>query len=294
MGLPAQASTVMCSSATGVSNVFTNQSCSPMFAASATLDWGSPISGSLTGANSGGLGPATNHPGGGPWPETVGTTLNAAVDGDAFTITSNDSLTRADNTEQAWNGTNWTNATFVNPANNYFAGHFGAPSTPTSQPPFGDNLLGAIAPPGGDNGPPIITLTFAEALSYVAFQVSSANNTNFTAQLLAFNSLGVQIGTYQIMDTGAGGFCAGLANNGPQPCNDAPLIQFYDPTDSIKSVELILTDDDSGVYIDTLMVAPIPEPVSSAMAMMGLLLVLWGAKRKQLKLARAAAGLTRD
>jgi hypothetical protein len=265
-----------------------------MFAPRATLDWGSPINGSLTGANSGGLGPATNSGAGGPWAETVGTTIHAAVDGDAITITSNDSLNRADNTEQAWNGTNWTGASFVDPTNTYFAGHFGAPSTPTSQPPFGDNLLGAIAPPGGDNGPPTITLSFATALSYVGFQVSSVNNSNFTAQLLAFNSLGVQIGTYQVADTGAGGFCAGLANNGPQPCNDAPLIQFYDPTNSIKSVELILTDDNSGVYIDTLLVAPIPEPVSSAMAVMGLILMFWVVKRRQLRLARTLAAVTRD
>ncbi len=140
-------------------------------------------------------------------------------------------------------------------SNNYFAGHFGAPATQTSQPQFGDNLLGALAPSGGNNGPPTITLTFAQTLSFIEFQVSSAQNANYKAQLLAFNSLGQQIGTYQVQDTGGGGNCAGLSTLGaPAPCNDAALIQFYDPTNSIKSVELVMVDDFSGVYIDELQV----------------------------------------
>jgi len=215
--------------------------------------------------------------------------LDASVDSDAFTISSNDQLQRADNTELAWNGSSWAPAPFVNSSNTYFAGHFGAPNTPTSQPQYGDNLLGAIAPSGGDNGLPEITLTFQQALSYVAFQVSSASNANFTAQLVAFNSLGNQIGTYQVMDTGAGGSCAGLSSNPPQPCNDAPLIQFYDPTDSIASVEILMLNDDSGVYIDELLVAPVPEPVSSALAAIGIFFMLWAVRRKQLKLVPVAA-----
>jgi len=266
-----------------------------MFAASAALDWGAPINGSLTGSNLGGLGPATRTNAGGPWPETTGTTINAAVDGDTFTITSNDQLQRADNTQLAWNGSSWAPAPFVNSSNTYFAGHFGAPTTPASQPPFGDNLLGALAPSGGDNGPPEITLTFTQALNYVAFQVSAAENANFTAQLLAFNAQQQQIGIYQIVDTGAGGNCAGLSNrDGPQPCNDAPLIQFYDPTDSIQSVELIMTNDESGVYIDQLQVAPVPEPVSSALVSIGLFFILWAAKRKRSKTTQDLAVITRD
>jgi len=269
-----------------------------MFAASAVLDWGTPINGSITGppgSNLGGLGPATRKAAGGPFPEAVGTTLDAAIDGDTFTITSNDQLQRADNTAQAWNGSNWTPAGFVNGSNSYFAGHFGAPTSPTSQPPFGDNLLGAIAPAGGDNGLPEITLTFQQTLSYVSFQVSSASNSNFSAQLLAFDSQGQQIGTYQIASTGGGGYCAGLANNGsPQPCNDAPLIQFYDPLDRIASVEIVMLNDSSGVYIDELMVAPIPEPGSSTLVVLGLLSVLWAAKRKQLQITRNPAVITRD
>jgi hypothetical protein len=260
-----------------------------MFSPTATLDWGSAATGSITGpmgSNMGGLGASERAP--------EGTGLDAGVDGDAFTIVSDDQLQRADNTELAWNGSAWAPAVFVNGSNTYFAGHFNAPTTPTSQPRFGDDLLGAIAPSGGDNGPPTITLKFAAALSYVAFQVSSASNPNFTAQLLAFNSAGVQIGTYQVTDTGGGGFCAGLAHNPPQPCDDAPLIQFYDPTVSIASVELIMTNDDSGVYIDELMVAPIPEPVSSGLVSLGLLLMFWAAKHKQLKFWRKSVVTARD
>jgi hypothetical protein len=273
----AEASSVICSSATGTSNVFTNQSCSQMFTPSSMLDWGSPVNGSITGTNLGGLGSASTS----NYPMPVGSTLNAAVDGDTFTISSDDQLERADNTAQAWNGTTWLPASFVQ-SNNYFAGHFGAPTTPTSQPQFGDNLLGALAPSSGNNGPPTITLTFAQTLSYIAFQVSSAENPNFTAKLLAFNSLGQQIGTYQVQDTGGGGNCAGLSNlNDPTPCNDAALIQFYDPTNSIKSVELVMVNDFSGVYIDELQVAPVPEPVTFGFAGICLLCVIWVAQRKR-------------
>ena len=267
-----------------------------MFAPSATLDWGAPVNGSITGSNQGGLGPATRASSGGPWPETTGTTLDAAVDGDPFTITSNDQLTRDDNTQMAWNRSRWIPASFVNPTNTYFAGNFGAPDTPTSQPQFGDNLLGAVAPSGGDNGAPEITLTFAQTLSYVAFEVSSAQNSDFVAQLLAFNSLGQQIGTYQVdtNGTGVGGRCAGLSSNPPQPCNDAPLIQFYDPTDSIASVELIMTNDNSGLFIDELMVAPIPEPVSLVSTTFGLLLLIWMARRRRLNSNSGLAVVARD
>jgi hypothetical protein len=291
----AAASSMVCSSAVGASTSFTAlPSCSPMFSPTAMLDWGSPVNGSMTGSNMGGLGPATRTYAGGSWPEALGTTLNAAVDGDAFTIVSNDQLERADNTELAWNGSGWAPALFVDGTNSYFAGHFNAPTTPTSQPKFGDNLLGALAPSGGDNGPPTITLHFATALAYIAFQVSSASSANFTAELLAFNSSGVQIGTYQVSDTGGGGFCAGLAHNPPQPCDDAPLIQFYDPSTSIASVELIMLNDDSGVFIDELMVAPIPEPVSSSLVALGLLATLWAAKYKKVKFWRKSVVTARD
>jgi hypothetical protein len=269
--IPAKASSVICSSATGTSNVFTNQSCSPLFTATSTLDWGSAVQGSVAGAagsNLGGLGDASVL----TFPKAVGTTLNAAVDGDAFTIQSNDQLVRADNTAMAWSSTynSWVPAAFVNSNNIYQSGHFGAPTTPSSQPQFGDNLLGALAPSGNSHGYPTITFTFAQALSYVAFQVSSAFQSNFTAELLAFDSHGSQLGIYKIQDTGDGGNCAGLsASTGPQPCNTAPLIQFYDPNTQISSVELVMLNDMSGVFIDSLQVAPVPEPGTIGLMLFG-------------------------
>jgi hypothetical protein len=173
----------------------------------------------------------------------------------------------------------------VNSNTSFFGGHFGAPSSPSSSAPFGDDLLGALAPAGGDNGLPEITFTFAQTLNYISFQVSSATQSNFTAQLIAFNAQHQQIGTYQVVDTGGGGSCAGLTSNPPQPCNDAALLQFYDPTISIASVEVLMMSDDSGLYIDTLGVNETPEPVSSGLAGAGLLLVLYAARRNRLKSA---------
>ncbi len=229
----------------------------------------------------GGLGPATNGNGGGSWPQTTGTALNAALGTDTITVSSNDWLGRVDNTEQAWNGSGFTNALMVNPNNYYFGGHFGAPGSSSSTPVFGDNLLGAFAPSGGDFGPPEITLTFSQALAYVSFQVSSASSANFTAQLLAFNSQG-QMGTFQVTDTGGGGNCPGLALSTPQPCNDAALIQFFDPNDSITSVELVMLTDFSGVLIDSLEVAPtVPEPGGALpLAAAGFLALAYWKKRR--------------
>jgi hypothetical protein len=280
VAIPAGASSVVCSTATGTSNVFTNQSCSPLFTPTALLDWGAPIQGSLTGTNLGGLGPASTS----VWPQAVGSTINAAIDGDRFTITSDDQIERADNADLAWSNVfnAWVPASFAAPGNRFFSGHFNGATTPTSTPATGDNLLGVIAPSGASHGSPTLTLTFQVALNYVAFEVSSKTNANFTATLAAFDSLGHQIGTYKIQDTGDGGNCAGLAMSPPQPCNSAPLIQFYDPNDKIVSVELTMVDDTTGLFIDELEVAPIPEPRSIVLIGFGMALTLWLVKRKKL------------
>jgi hypothetical protein len=279
------ASSLMCTQASGTSNVFTDSSCSPLFAASATLDWGSPVQGSILGmmgSNSGGLGDSSLASLGGEWPVEPDTILNAGVSGIGVQVSSNDALTRAQNTEWAWNGTNWTPSSFVNGTQQYFFGHFGAPSTP-ADPQFGDNLLGALSYDGSVNGSPQITLSFSEELGYVAFQISSAIVPSFAAQLVAFDSSNNQIGTYRIVSGGGGGACAGLAQNPPQPCNDAPLIQFYDPNFQIASVELIMLTDTTGVFIDSLEVTAAPEPYSFLYAVAGLALMFGVAKRKQLR-----------
>jgi hypothetical protein len=243
--LPIRAST--CSVAQGTSNVFTTQSCSPLFTPTATLDWGTAVNGSLSGVNLGGLGAASTS----TWPQPVGTTLNAAVGGVRFTIASNDLLERVDNADLAWSSTfnAWVPASFAYPGSRFFSGYFAGASSPSSVPATGDNLLGAVAPSGVSHGSPTITLTFQAPLSYVAFQVSSKTNSNFTAQLLAFNGT-VQLGTFQVQ--GQGGNCGFLNESPPQPCNAASLIQFYDPNGTITKVQVVMVDDTTGMYIDSL------------------------------------------
>ena len=215
--------------------VLTPVSCAPTFTPTALLDWGTPINGTLAGTNSGGLGPASRS----TWPLAANTTINASIGESSFPASaSNDLLERSDNTEQARSNSSdrWLPATFVDPDNFYFAGNFNAPTTPTSQPPFGDNLLGAIAPTSGAQGEPTITLSFSSPLSGIAFQVSSAANSNFTADLIALDPSGNQLGTYQVADIGDGGMCAGLAATPPQPCADAPLIQYSSASIDISSM----------------------------------------------------------
>jgi hypothetical protein len=223
-------------------------------------------------------------------PGTVGTPIDAASNQNYFQITSNDQLVRADNTEMLWNGTNWAPAPFVDATNIYFGGNFGAPSTPSSTLPYGDNLLGALAPPGSSNGNPQITFTFGETLSYIQFQVSSVSSADFVAQLLVFDSLNNQLGTFQVTDIGDGGNCPGLAQTPPQPCNSAPLIWFNDPNDSIAKVELILFNDTSGVYIDQLGLASIPEPSSWALTAAGLIAAAYVWKRRQARFKISVVG----
>jgi hypothetical protein len=137
-------------------------------------------------------------------------------------------------------------------------------------------------------------LSFATTLSFVEFQVSSlqGTNSNFAAELIAYDSGGHILGTYQVADTGGGGQCPGLGiGAGPQPCNDAPYVQFYDPEDNIASVELVMNDP-TGALLDTLDVAgaATPEPSSAALFAFGILLVLLAAKRGYLSRRCVLAG----
>jgi hypothetical protein len=87
----------------------------------------------------------------------------------------------------------------------------------------------------------------------------------------------------------------GLGNTaGPQPCNDAPYVQFYDPSDRIASVELIMNDT-AGALLDTLSIAgnPVPEPSSAGLFAIGILLVALAAKRGHLRDLRAFTGSIR-
>lgn len=277
---PAYATSVVCSMQLGNSGPFSSQVCDqPLLTPTSSLSWASVL-------------PATSGLVPGP--------LSGSIDGDNFAVSSNADFEGLDNTALAWNGSAWVPA-FMVTTDATFAGHFNSETTPPGPPPegvLGDSLLGAIAAPGSTNPDTTVTLTFQQTLSFVEFQVTSVQGTdsNFTAELIAYDSHGNVLGTYQVADTGGGGQCAGLANiAGPQPCNDAPYVQFYDPEDNIASVELIMNDT-AGALLDTLDVAgaPVPEPSSAGLFAIGILLLLFAAKRGHLRRLRVLAGSTRD
>jgi hypothetical protein len=267
---------------TGTSGPFVSQDCNQaLTTATSSLSWANVL-------------PATSGLSAGP--------LTASIDGDSVAVTSNSDFEGLDNTALAWNGSSWVPAFLVSPAAT-FAGHFNSETTTTGPPPegvLGDNLLGAVAAPGTTNANTTVTLTFAQTLGFVEFQVSSLQGTdsNFVAELIAYDSHGNILGTYQVADTAGGGQCAGLGNGaGPQPCNDAPFVQFYDPEDNIASVELIMNDP-TGALIDTLDIGgpptTIPEPSSAALFGIGIMFVLFAAKRSRLNRLAVSAGSTRD
>jgi hypothetical protein len=279
--IPARAASIICTLQMGASGPVTTQACNQSLStASASLNWGTVLS-----ANSGEVsGPVT-----------------ASVDGDQVTVTSYDKLEGVDNTGSVWSSTYnaWVPAFVVAPGTSTFAGDFGAvtnSNTPT--PPYGDNLLGIIAPGGNNPGNAQVTLNFAENLNFVEFQVTAESNVNFTATLIAYDINHVVLGTYTINDTGTGGVCSSLYSSNPfvapSVCNPtSPFAQFYDPQDNIASVELTVSDT-TGAFIDTLDVSPIPEPSTFAMFGIAMLILFWAAKRgKFLQFVRSTSA-TRD
>jgi PEP-CTERM motif len=286
---PARAATVACSLQTGTTGVFVAQACNQQIVnPTASLNWATVLT-----AN----GALVTGP------------FSASIGSNSVSVASSDQFQGADNTALAWDGGEWVPAGFVTTATT-FAGHFNSETTPTGpapEPILGENLLGILAPSGNSTGNTTATFTFAQTLGYVEFEVTSRTgasgsngvDTNFTADLVAMDASGHIIGTYQVMDTGGGGLCAGLSNGaGPQPCNDAPFVQFYDPQDQIKSVELIVNDQ-TGAYIDTLEVASvqdatIPEPSSFALFGIGMLALLWASRRAYSRHADVSAGSALD
>jgi len=276
----AHATSVVCTMQIGNSGPFYTQDCNnALLTPTSALSWANVL-------------PATSGLVPGP--------LTSSIGGDSFAVTSNADFEGLDNTALAWNGSSWVPAFLVTTAGT-FGGHFNSETTPTGPPPegvMGDNLLGAVAAPGSTNPDTTVTLTFAQTLSFVEFQVSSlqGTNANFTAELIAYDSGGHILGTYQVVDTGGGGQCAGLGNTaGPQPCNDAPYVQFYDPEDNIASVELIMNDT-AGALLDTLDVAgtAVPEPSSATLFAIGMLFVALAAKRGYLRRLGVLAGSPRE
>ena len=114
----AGASSMACSSATGSSSSFTTlPSCSPMFSCQCDAGLGKHGKWQHYGAHGLQYGWIRRGYSLVLWrrfSRALGTTLDAGVGGDAFTIVSDDQLIRADNTALAWNGSAWLPAAFVN------------------------------------------------------------------------------------------------------------------------------------------------------------------------------------
>ncbi len=289
-----EASSAICSSGPTTSTLV-NTPCAQIFTANDFLNWGAPVS-------DGGLGEAIDP--GATNLDTVDVTSNLGV---GIDVTSDQTLERADNTALAWDASTskWVMPTMANGFSstiNTFAGQFGAPSCEQSGPvcqinnppygpdnypyQFGDPLLGAV---GSKDGDADMTFNFTQGLYGVAFEVSSKTAANFIATLDAYDSSGNLLGVYQVNSTGGGGVCnslTGFLTGGPTPCNDAPLIQFYDPEGRIASVVLTVNDD-TGAYVDGLSMddAPLlsdtgaPEPHTAPLIGIGLICLILAGRR---------------
>jgi hypothetical protein len=289
--VPARAASISCTLQTGnptANGPITAQGCDQALASpTASLNWGSVI-----GASSG--------------PENGTAGLTGIVGGDTVTVTSeamnssndtpvmvNNAPVAYDNLQGAYNAGDvwssvynaWEPAFVVAPGTTTFAGYFNSvTNSGTPTPPYGDNLLGILAPGGPSPGDAEVNLAFAQTLSFVEFQVTAESDPNFVATLVAYDAFGNILGTYTVNDTGTGGTCATLDQPNPQVCSPAaPFVQFYDPQDNIASVELTINDT-TGAYIDSLETASssassVPEPSSFVMFGIAALALVWAAKR---------------
>ncbi|HEV3332672.1 MAG TPA: PEP-CTERM sorting domain-containing protein [Bryobacteraceae bacterium] len=259
-GIAAQASSLSCSlygadGTTVISNACVSQS---QIFTSDPVDWLAA------------LGPADKNPTAGPWQ-----TSNNGVN---ITLSSVGLLQRAQNTVFAWDGSEWNLPDFVaNDTVNTFQGHFGAPSSPTSTPIFGDALVGVV-------GPSALTINFSAPILSAGFMISSKTLSNFNATIQAFDSSNNLLGTYSIVAQGLGGLCAGLGNYpNPQPCNNAPFLGFLgqNPQAQISSL-VVSTNDTNGMFLDSLFVQDsqaVPEP--SVIFLMGSGLCVIGLFRRR-------------
>ena len=282
-----KANSVLCSTGPTAASLVST-SCSQSFVATDFLNWGAPIP-------DGGLGEAFN-------PEAqemdqsvvVATTQGVVVD-----ATTNMGLERADNTAYAWDA---ATGSWVNPGTTYdintFAGHFGAPSTPTSTPAYGDALLGATGGSYSGSDDAQLTLNFSQTIYGIAFDVSSASNANFIATLDAYDTMGDLLGVYQVNtnSTNVGGTCSTLTSTpNPIPCNNAPLIQFYDPEGRVASIVLTVNDT-NGLYIDELGLTTLasvwnsdpaaPDPQTATLIGGGLVFLALASKRVRARQAK--------
>jgi hypothetical protein len=227
-----------------------------------------------------------------------GTTMAGGLDA-AFSTSHY--LTREDNTADVWvtDGLGhyaWDIPGAYGPNFNAYAGQFEAPTAHVigteASGAWGDYLIG---PTLGDGAPAngTVVINFAQGVGDVGFDISSvsggAANTNFTAEMDAYAG-STLLGSYLINATGSGGICAALRPSSgadPVPCNDAPLMGYVDPNNSITKVVIYAKDatGDDGFMIGDLRVQdgavdPAPEPADYLLIGGGcLLLSLYARKR---------------
>lgn len=274
------AGTITCSSASG-SGGLTSTVCGPLFTSNDYLDWGALHAGSGYSGFGEAVDPASAT---GPYSGIARTYGGVGV-----TVSSPNAMNigRVDNTVYAWDPTyGWTSPQIVAGYPIYtFNGRFGAPSNPSSAPPFGDNLLAVFASTAVSESE--MMLSFDTPIQGVGFRISSRYNVDFTALLQAYDSTNTLLGSYQIITTGLGGACAGLGGPDqgadPVPCNDAPLMQILAPGTS----RLLLTvNDPTGAVIDQLglLTSEAPEP-SMALGTLAAIAVLFIARRNAARTA---------
>jgi len=276
------------------------------FVANDFLNWGAPV-------GSGGLGEAIS-----PGAQNLGTSVDVTSTGNnQFEVSSNVTLERADNTTYAWDSamSKWVSPTMANFGENIntFNGHFDAPSCVsqpkclTSVPPygpgnypyqFGDPLLGAVG-----TTDPVLTFAFSHLVEGVAFEISAKTQASFIASLAAYDSQGNLLGVYQINTNSGGGICSGLNSQfNPTPCNDAPLIQFYDPEARIASV-VLTANDPNGLFVDQVELfststlsglgsTDAPDPATATLIGVGLVVLAIGGRRLTRRHARPEAAVS--
>ena len=126
-----------------------------------------------------------------------------------------------------------------------------------------------------------LLIQFSLPINSVGFYISSKNDFGVDATIKAYNVLNpttsdIPILSYRVTDTAGGGAnCAGLSQEPPVPCNDAPFLAIDAMSSQFMSI-VISTTDTNGFYIDQMYLGAaeeVPEPASGLLIGGGILLL---------------------
>ena len=192
----------------------------------------------------------------------------------------------------------------------HYAGQFVAPTqeaqSSEAQGGWGTYLLGPTASNGSAGSSPLI-FYFNQGVAGVGFNIStvsastSATNTNFTAEIDAFNGSHL-LGSYFLTANGLGGYCASVESflNDPTSCNDAPFIGFSSTTNNITKITIDAIDSTGnfGFFLANMVLkedAPPQTPEPGLLVLTGGGLILLGFwERKRHASRRGTPGLPTD